>query len=398
MTKKTYLKTAAVLTVLGEAPPDNGATVFRPPYAGDDKPLYSTQTVMSNKGLLPGLSITPEIEALLPTLLQQSEDDAFGSSLERNFQRVWLDLGYHGDFEQYKCPLENMRNYGLHISRNVGDASLVLMLDEQELDLIIASVNADTHPQLIASAINKNVPIFVEKPVASSIDQIEKLIKLDKDKMVMVGFQKRFAPNYRLIKEAIDKKNYGDLHALHLEFGVGSLSEGTEFFLLEVGIHFIDLLRYFTSGIQIESVLIKEIKKGQLNCNIAFSAKDNVIGNLYLSSNFDWSNCHERVLASFEKENILVDNLVDYSSRSNSKSFLSIPLEKISKKRMVKEIWHPNYITGDVVNSSHYQAGFLPELQHFCRWVSREEKNSISNLENAHETHRLMESIIKKAK
>ncbi len=293
---------------------------------------------------------------------------------------------------------ENAEYYGKKYGAKFFYDKVDTMLDEQELDLIVASVNADIHPQLINSATGKNVPIFVEKPVASSIDQIEELIKLNKNKTVMVGFQKRFAPNYRLIKEAIDKKTYGALHSLYLEFGVGSLAEGTEFFLLEVGIHFIDLLRYFTSGLQIESVLIKEIKKGQLNCNITFSAKENVIGNLYLSSNFDWSNCHERVLASFEKENIMVDNLVDYSSRSNSKSFLSIPLEKISKKRMVKENWHPNYITGDIVNSSHYQAGFLPELQHFCRWVSGEEKNSISNLKNALETHRLMESIIKKAK
>jgi myo-inositol 2-dehydrogenase/D-chiro-inositol 1-dehydrogenase len=293
---------------------------------------------------------------------------------------------------------ENAEYYGKKYGATFFYDNVAKMLDEQELDLIVASVNADTHPQLIASAVGQNIPIFVEKPVASSIDQIEELIKLDTKKRVMVGFQKRFAPNYRLIKEAIDKKNYGNLHSLHLEFGVGSLTEGTDFFLLEVGIHFIDLLRYFTSGLQIESVLIKEIKKGQINCNIAFRAEESIVGNLYLSTNFDWSNCHERVLASFEKENIMVDNLVDFSSRSNSKSFLSIPLEKISKKRMVKENWHPNYITGDVVNSSHYQAGFLPELQHFCRWVSGEEKNSISNLENALETHKVMESILKMAK
>jgi len=289
---------------------------------------------------------------------------------------------------------ENAEFYGKKYGATFFYDNVDKMLDRQEFDLIVAAVNADIHPQLITSAIGINVPIFVEKPVGSSIDQIEELIKLDKNKTVMVGFQKRFAPNYQLIRETIDKKTYGALHSLHLEFGVGSLSEDTEFFLLEVGIHFIDLLRYFTTGLQIESVLVKEIKKGQINCNIAFSANDNVIGNLYLSSNFDWSNCHERVLASFEKENIMVDNLVDYSSRSNSKSFLSIPLEKISKKRMVKENWHPNYITGDVVNSSHYQAGFLPELQHFCRWVSGEEKNSISNLENALQTHQLMEQIL----
>jgi hypothetical protein len=144
--------------------------------------------------------------------------------------------------------------------------------------------------------------------------------------------------------------------------------------------------------------LINEIKTGQINCNIAFSTKKNVIGNLYISTNFDWSNCHERVLANFEKENIRVNNLVDFRSRSNSTSILSIPLEKISKKRIVNKIWHPNYVSGDVVNSSHHQTGFLPELKHFCQWAGGYEKNSISNLENALKTHQLIESILKMVK
>lgn len=268
------------------------------------------------------------------------------------------------------------------------------MIEEQQPDLIVGSVNVEKHPQMITSALTKNIPIFVEKPVADSLNDINDLIKLDSKNQVMVGFQKRFAPNYRIIKNAIRDKTYGELHSLHLEFGVGAFNEGIEKFLLEVGIHFIDLIKYFTPGAQIETVLKNEIKTGQINLNITFSAPKNVIGNLHLSSNFDWSNCHERVLMNFEKENIIVNNLVDFSSKANSKSILSIPLEKVSKKRIVTENWHPNYVSGDMENSSLQQAGFLPELKHFCQWVIGQEKNSISNLQNAYETHKLIEQII----
>jgi myo-inositol 2-dehydrogenase/D-chiro-inositol 1-dehydrogenase len=247
------------------------------------------------------------------------------------------------------------------------------MMNEESLDLVIVLVNAEKHPHIITSALNKNIPIFVEKPVSKTMDEIANLAKLDSKNQVMVGFQKRFSPNYRMIKNAITEKTHGTLHSLNLEFGVGAFGDGNDKFLLEVGIHFIDLIRY---------------------CNIAFSTPNNVIGNLHLSSNFDWSNCHERVLVNFEKENIIVNNLVDFSSKANSKSILSIPLEKVSKKRIVKENWHPNYVSGDLENSSLHQAGFLPELKHFCRWVTGEEKNSISNLQNALETHKLVEQIL----
>jgi myo-inositol 2-dehydrogenase/D-chiro-inositol 1-dehydrogenase len=293
---------------------------------------------------------------------------------------------------------ENAEFYGKKYGAESFYDDVDQMISEQRLDLIIASVNASTHSQFIKSALNKNIPIFVEKPVAGSTDEIKNLITLDKDIRVMVGFQKRFAPNYRLLKNAIEKKTFGALHSLHLEFGVGAIGDTIENFLLEVGIHFIDLLRYFTTDLQIESVLIKEIKKGQINCNIAFSAANDVIGNLHLSSNFDWSNCHERVMANFEKENITVNNLVDISSRENSKSILSIPLEKVTKKRILRKIWHPNYVSGDMENSSHFQAGFLGELKHFCNWVSGEEKNTISNLQNALATHQLLESILRLTK
>jgi myo-inositol 2-dehydrogenase/D-chiro-inositol 1-dehydrogenase len=268
------------------------------------------------------------------------------------------------------------------------------MIEEENLDLIIGPVNSKEHPRMISSALKHNIPIFVEKPVAESSSEIDNLLNLDQNNRVMIGFQKRFAPNYIRIKEAIRENTYGKLHSLYLEFGVGAFGEGIEKFFLEVGLHFIDLIRYFAPDAQIESVLTNEIKKGQINCNIAFSTSDNIIVNLHLSSNFDWSNCHERVLAIFEKENIIVNNLVDYSSRANSKTILSIPMEKVSKKRIVKENWHPNYVSGDVENSSFQQTGFLPELRHFSHWVLGQQKNSISNLQNALGTHQLMDHIL----
>jgi predicted dehydrogenase len=291
--------------------------------------------------------------------------------------------------------LENAEYYGKKYGAQSFYDSYDKMIEEEKLDLIIGSVNAKEHPQMVISAVNQDIPIFVEKPVSSSLNDIENLIKSDPNNQVMVGFQKRFAPNYMAIKNAIDRNTYGELHTIHLEFGVGAYGDGFENFLLEVGIHFIDLIKYFTPDAQIESVLMNEIKKGQINCNIAFSAPKNVIGNLHLSSNFDWSNCHERVLVNFEKENIIVNNLVDFSSKANSKTILSIPLEKVSKKRIVTEIWHPNYVSGDIENSSLHQTGFLPEFKHFCQCVAGQEKNSISNLQNALETHQLIDHIIK---
>jgi len=65
---KTCLQRAAVLTVMGGVPPANGVASFRPPYYGNDKPLFSTDDMDANLSILPRLSPTAEIDASSPTL------------------------------------------------------------------------------------------------------------------------------------------------------------------------------------------------------------------------------------------------------------------------------------------------------------------------------------------
>jgi hypothetical protein len=72
----TCLDVAAVLTVLEDVPTDNGATVFRPPYMGTAKPLYSTDDMDAQYAGLPELTSTAEIDEDLPTLAQAH--DAIG--------------------------------------------------------------------------------------------------------------------------------------------------------------------------------------------------------------------------------------------------------------------------------------------------------------------------------
>jgi hypothetical protein len=114
------LKAAAVLTVLGQVPPDNGATVFRPPYVGSEKPLHSTTNL--RKDLLtnlPLISSTPD-----PTKLSAQESMA----------HLWLDhFHYVSDNVQFMSPYLNMPNYGREYSTAVGKVSLLLLSDANGL-------------------------------------------------------------------------------------------------------------------------------------------------------------------------------------------------------------------------------------------------------------------------
>jgi hypothetical protein len=131
------LRTAAVLTVLDEIPANNGATVFRPPYTGTDKPLYSADDLRTE--LL--LNLDPP-QVTIPTMQSRYE----------RIRRVQLDhkLNWMG---RLMHPAENMNDYGAGITRDNGEAILRISLDddlEEKMPLLIAFVQAgiDYHGML----------------------------------------------------------------------------------------------------------------------------------------------------------------------------------------------------------------------------------------------------------
>ncbi len=68
MSDGSCVQKAAVLTVLGSVPANNGSTVFRPPYFGTNKSQFTTSNVDTAMGTLPRLSSTAAIDAKLQTL------------------------------------------------------------------------------------------------------------------------------------------------------------------------------------------------------------------------------------------------------------------------------------------------------------------------------------------
>ena len=130
------LETAAVLTVLSVVPPDNGATVFRPPYVGTDKTLYSTISLRTD--LLPvfsPVSNTPTFEELLGI-----RSTSWGTLYNQGLRYVQLDHK-QGQLGRNIHPMKNIPNYGADIGQRNGDAALRLMLNDSiddKRELLIA--------------------------------------------------------------------------------------------------------------------------------------------------------------------------------------------------------------------------------------------------------------------
>jgi len=120
------VKTAAVLTVVSEPPPDNGATVFRPPYVGSEKPYYSINDLQTQ--LLPSLAPVSNT----PTL--QWVEDRFGP-VQTDHVKGAIGRKVHA--------LDYMPDYAPDMAVDHNEAALRLMLNDpidQKMPGLIAYV------------------------------------------------------------------------------------------------------------------------------------------------------------------------------------------------------------------------------------------------------------------
>ncbi|MBW2454021.1 MAG: hypothetical protein JRI68_05910 [Deltaproteobacteria bacterium] len=117
------LKNVSVLTVVDEIPAAEGAAVLRPPYVGDEKPLYAVADIQVD--LLPSYDLVEEA----PTM----------EAVATEFSYVQFDHK-GGDLGRIFHPTDTMPDYGGDIGSRNADSALALLLDYPEADKLPAVI------------------------------------------------------------------------------------------------------------------------------------------------------------------------------------------------------------------------------------------------------------------
>lgn len=103
-----------------------------------------------------------------------------------------------------KFGVENARCYPSHKE----------MLDNEELDAVSVCTYNATHAECAIYALEKGVPVMLEKPMAVTLDEAIEIMRAEKKsgKIVSVGFQPRFDANMRYIKRIVQSGSLGDVY------------------------------------------------------------------------------------------------------------------------------------------------------------------------------------------
>jgi predicted dehydrogenase len=154
-------------------------------------------------------------------------------------------------------------------SRSVGDrwkfeyctSDFDAILKDKNIDCVLICTRPDTHASMVCAALEAGKHVFVEKPLAVSLEQLRQIRRVaaaHPSQVLMVGFNRRFAPHVREAKKFLSRRS-GPLMAVY-RVNAGYLppsdwqhdpEHGSGRIVGESG-HFVDTLSYLTGSSPIE--------------------------------------------------------------------------------------------------------------------------------------------------
>ena len=123
------------------------------------------------------------------------------------------------------AELAAVADIDLQAARELGDRFQVsvvrnygLILKEADIDAVAICSATDTHTQIIREAAAAGKHIFCEKPIDHSLDKIDGALAAVEEAGVkfQVGFNRRFDPNFRKVREMVSGGEIGKPHILRI--------------------------------------------------------------------------------------------------------------------------------------------------------------------------------------
>lgn len=154
---------------------------------------------------------------------------------------------------------------GFHAARKFGSLETTTDTDrvftESSSNVVVISTRHDSHAALVSKALAAGKHVFVEKPLALSLPELEQVERsyeaayaAGHQPLLMIGFNRRFAPHVQRMKSLLDSVKEPKALVMTVNAGEIPLAHWTQDPLvgggriIGEGCHFIDLLRFLAGA------------------------------------------------------------------------------------------------------------------------------------------------------
>ncbi len=172
------------------------------------------------------------------------------------------------------------------------------VLADPSVHAVVIATRHDSHAELVCRALEAGKHVFVEKPLATTLPQLEAIetaVAKHPDRVLMVGFNRRYAPMAQSVSDALKERrapllatafiNAGDIPGDHWAHDA---REGAGRIIGE-GCHFVDLLCHWTGSPLIDLRIQRAIhpNAGELEdvAVLFLSFEDGSLGTVHYFSN-----------------------------------------------------------------------------------------------------------------
>jgi len=144
----------------------------------------------------------------------------------------------------------------------------------QESDAVLVCTPNTTHEEVATQILDAGKHVFCEKPFALNLESATRLRDkvMRSGRLYQVGHNRRFAPVYKVLKEAIEKNELRPL-SVHAKMNRGELvnppwvwnAQLTGGFLYETPVHMFDLMTFFFGKVEWVQVAARAHDHGELD-------------------------------------------------------------------------------------------------------------------------------------
>ena len=142
-----------------------------------------------------------------------------------------------------------------------GYADFAKLLDHDGIDLVSIHAPDRLHAQFALAGLDAAKHVFVEKPMATSIEDCMRLVERADcaATRVAVGHVLRTRPFFRMVKGMVDTGELGSLYAMRTHYLTNAMQRGESFLktanssysppMLTMGVHPVDLMRWYAGDV-----------------------------------------------------------------------------------------------------------------------------------------------------
>jgi predicted dehydrogenase len=314
------------------------------------------------------------------------------------FQYAPVDLVAICDLSEQKAK-DYARQFGAQ--RFYTDYKEMLKTEKPDAVFIVASYYADGRVQatdIALEALKLGVHVWMEKPTASSVQEIEQLITASREsgRYAMTGTKKMFFPSVDKVKQIISTPEFGRTSSIYVRYPqkMPSLEDrqnlaNTRSFLDHI-FHPASIIQFLMGKVKHLSYEWEPFNGGSVT-NIQFVS--GAIGTLHLTAGISGSSPLERLEVIGEGANAIVENGVKLTYYRKA----ALPKYGRSSSFLVDDEvaplhWEPEFSLGQLYNKNIFYLGYVQEVVHFCESIIAGTPPEKGTLEDALEILKIFEA------